>query len=84
MKLSVVMVAATELEDGLESEVGFLDLVVEGDIVLGELKALEFAFLSDDFTEDIEAGENPAAATSPLIGDRQGLKVDGEGWGDAS
>ena len=70
MKLSVVMVAATELKDGLESEVGLLNLVVERDIVLGELEALEFAFLGDDFTEDIEAGKDPAAAASPLIGDR--------------
>ena len=76
MEFSVVVVAATELKDGLEGEVGLLDLVIEGDVVLGELEALEFAFLGDDLAEDVKAGEDPAATTSSLVGDWEGLKVD--------
>ena len=73
MEFSVVVVTTTELKDGLEGEVGLLDLVIEGDVVLRELKALEFAFLGDDLAEDVKACEDPAAATSSLVGDWEGL-----------
>ena len=60
MEFSIVMVTATEFKDGLKSEVGLFDLVIEGDIVLREFEALEFAFFGDDFAEDIETSEDPA------------------------
>ena len=66
------------LQDRFHEEIHFFQLVIEGDIVLGELKFVNVILLCHHFPQHIQGRENPAPAGLHLVGNRHGLDVDGE------
>jgi hypothetical protein len=61
-EFAVIMIAGAELQNRLEGEIALLDFVIERNVVLRKLEFAEAAFFGDDFAQDVESGENPAAA----------------------
>ena len=66
------------VDNGLEEEVGFLELVVEEEVGLRELEVGGEVVLANGFVaQHVHAGEHPAAAGGFLVGD--GLALDSVG-----
>ena len=61
--------------------VGFFQLVIESDEVLGQFKLLDVILMADLFTQNIHCRENPAASGLQLVGYRHGLQIDGKDIG---
>ena len=76
--LAVVHRQVTGIDDALEEKVGLLELVVEEDVVLGELEGTEAVFLNHGGPQHVHTGEKPAAAAGLLVGDTLGLHLVGE------
>ena len=66
------------VDDPAQEIVGLFQLVVEGQIVLGELKLLQPQLLRHALAQEVQGGEHPAAPALFLGGDAAGLELDGE------
>jgi len=66
------------LDDHFEEVVGFLELVVEGEVVAGKLEFFEAARLAHELAHDVHAAEQPAPAALFLRRDASGLEFNFE------
>ena len=66
-------IAVLELSHGGKEPIGLFQLVKEVNIGLGELKILELGLVHEPAAQGIEAGKNPAAARSLLVGHAPGI-----------
>ena len=65
---AVVLGQVERLHDGIEEVVGLFQLIVIGDEVLGKLEEFHVHLLRRDFAEQVQRGEQPAAAAGFLVG----------------
>ena len=65
-------------QDALQEVVGFLQLVIEQRVVLGQLEGLKVQFLDHLETQAVQCCEHPAAATLFLVGNFSLLQADGK------
>ena len=66
------------LDHALQKEVGFLELVVEEEVALGELDVFHAQSLSRTVPENVEPREHPAAAGGLLVGDGVAFQLERE------
>ena len=66
------------LDDVLQEGVGLFQMVIEGNVALGQLKLLQIQILGHLFSQDVHGGENPAAAAGTLVAGAHGGHVHGE------
>ena len=69
VNLTVIVRKRPRVDDALKKEVGFLNLVVEEDIVLRELELRQVIFLNHPRPQHIKPSEQPAPSGRLLVGD---------------
>ena len=69
VNLTVIVRERPRVDDALKKEVGFLNLVVEEDIVLRELELRQVIFLNHPRPQHIKPSEQPAPSGRLLVGD---------------
>ena len=75
LHLAVIHRKITGIDDTLEKKIGFLKLVIEEDVVLGELKGSEVVLFNHLGTKHVHPGKQPAASAGLLVGDTLGLHL---------
>ena len=78
LHLAVIHGQVTGVDDTLQEKVGLLQLVIEEDVVLGELERTEIILFYHLSPEHIHPGEQPASAAGLLVGYTLGRDLIGE------
>ncbi len=66
------------VQHGGQEIVAALELIPEGQVGLGKLEVFQIQVLGDPLAQHVGGGEQPAPAGMLLVGDRQGLDLQGE------